>query len=330
MAQKTAQNTAQDTAQKTTEKMTAVAFEEPGGPEVLKVVERERPVPGPTEILVRVHAAGVNPVDWKTRSVGALFVPGDGVVGWDVSGVVEAVGLGVTIFRPGDEVYGMPGFPRMVGGYAQYVAAPARHFAPKPAGLDHVRAAALPLAALTAWQALVDTAALREGQRVLVHAAAGGVGHLAVQIAKAYGAYVIGTASAGKHEFVRGLGADEVIDYTAVDFASAVSDVDVVIDPIAGDYQERSLSVLRDGGTLITLPARETGELAAAAAARSIRSGFMLVEPDRRALLAVTELVETGRLKVHVDAVFPLADAAKAHELGESGRVTGKLVLTVD
>ncbi|MFG2843569.1 NADP-dependent oxidoreductase [Kitasatospora sp. NPDC048296] len=321
---------AQNTTQNTAQKMTAVAFEEPGGPEVLKVVERERPVPGPTEILVRVHAAGVNPVDWKTRSVGALFVPGDGVVGWDVSGVVEAVGLGVTIFRPGDEVYGMPGFPRMVGGYAQYVAAPARHFAPKPAGLDHVRAAALPLAALTAWQALVDTAALREGQRVLVHAAAGGVGHLAVQIAKAYGAYVIGTASAGKHEFVRGLGADEVIDYTAVDFASVVSDVDVVIDPIAGDYQERSLSVLRDGGTLITLPARETGELASAAAARSIRSGFMLVEPDRRALLAVTELVETGRLKVHVDAVFPLADAAKAHELGESGRVTGKLVLTVD
>ncbi|WP_329565555.1 NADP-dependent oxidoreductase [Kitasatospora sp. NBC_01266] len=312
------------------EKMTAVAFEEPGGPEVLRVVERERPVPGPTEILVRVHAAGVNPVDWKTRAAGVLLVPGEGIVGWDVSGVVEAVGLGVTLFRPGDEVYGMPGFPRMVGAYAQYVAAPARHFAPKPAGLDHVRAAALPLAALTAWQALVDTAALREGQRVLVHAAAGGVGHLAVQIAKAYGGYVIGTASAGKHEFVRGLGADEVIDYTAVDFASVVSDVDVVIDPIAGDYQERSLSVLRSGGTLITLPARETEAIASAAAARSIRSGFMLVEPDRRALLAITELVETGRLKVHIDAVFPLADAAKAHGLGETGRSTGKLVLTVD
>ncbi|MDH6125392.1 NADP-dependent oxidoreductase [Kitasatospora sp. GP82] len=256
--------------------------------------------------------------------------PGDGIVGWDVSGVVETAGLGVTLFRPGDEVYGMPGFPRMVGGYAQYVAAPARHFAPKPAGLDHVQAAALPLAALTAWQALVDMAALQEGQRVLVHAAAGGVGHLAVQVAKAYGAYVIGTASAGKHEFVRGLGADEVIDYTAADFASMVSDVDVVIDPIAGDYQERSLSVLRNGGTLITLPARETEALASAAAARSIRSGFMLVEPDRRALLAITELVETGKLKVHVDAVFPLADAAKAHELGETGRTTRKLVLTVD
>ncbi|WP_371480654.1 NADP-dependent oxidoreductase [Kitasatospora sp. NBC_00315] len=313
-----------------TEKMTAVAFAEPGGPEVLKVVERERPVPGPTEILVRVHAAGVNPLDWRTRAAGALLVPGDGIVGWDVSGVVEAVGLGVTLHRPGDEVYGMPGFPRMVGGYAQYVAAPARHFAPKPAGLDHVQAAALPLAALTAWQALMDMAALREGQRVLVHAAAGGVGHLAVQVAKAHGAYVIGTAGAGKHAFVRGLGADEVIDHTAVDFASVVSDVDVVIDSIAGDYQERSLSVLRDGGTLITLPVRETEALAAAAALRSIRSGFMLVEPDRRALLAITELVETGRLKVHVEAVFPLADAAKAHERGETGRTTGKLVLRVD
>ncbi|MFJ8627013.1 NADP-dependent oxidoreductase [Kitasatospora sp. NPDC093550] len=312
------------------EKMLAVAFEEPGGPEVLKVVERERPVPGPAEVLVRVHAAGVNPVDWKTRAVGALYLPGDGVVGWDVSGVVEDVGLGVTIFRPGDEVYGMPGFPRMVGGYAQYVAAPARHFAPKPAGLDHVRAAALPLAALTAWQALVDTADLRAGQRVLVHAAAGGVGHLAVQIAKAYGAYVIGTAGPAKHDFVRGLGADEMIDYTAVDFASAVSEVDVVIDAIAGDYQERSLAVLRDGGTLITLSARQSAALTAAATARSIRSGFMLVEPDRRALLAVTDLVETGRLDVHVDAVFPLAEAARAHELGETGRTTGKLVLTVD
>jgi NADPH:quinone reductase-like Zn-dependent oxidoreductase len=311
------------------EKMLAVAFDEPGGPEVLKLVERDRPVPGPTEILVRVHAAGVNPVDWKTRAVGTLYLPGDGIVGWDVSGVVEAVGLGVTLFQPGDEVYGMPGFPRMVGGYAQYVAAPARHFAPKPAGLDHVRAAALPLAALTAWQGLVDMAGLREGQRVLVHAAAGGVGHLAVQIAKAYGAYVIGTASAGKHEFVRELGADEVIDYRAVDFASVVSDVDVVIDPIAGDYQERSLSVLRDGGTLITLPARVTKSIAAAAAARSVRAAFHLVEPDRRALLAVTELVETGRLRVHVDEVFPLADAAKAHELGETGRTTGKLVLAV-
>ncbi|MFF0750536.1 NADP-dependent oxidoreductase [Streptomyces sp. NPDC004267] len=312
------------------EKMLAVAYDEPGGPEVLKLVERDRPVPGPTEILVRVHAAGVNPVDWKTRAAGTLYVPGDGVVGWDVSGVVEAVSRGVTLFRPGDEVYGMPGFPRMVGGYAQYVAAPARHFAPKPAGLDHVQAAALPLAALTAWQALVDRAGLRAGQRVLVHAAAGGVGHLAVQIAKTYGAYVIGTARAGKHGFVRGLGADEVIDYTAVDFASVVSGVDVVIDPIAGDYQERSLSVLRDGGTLITLSALETEALATAAAARSIRSGFMLVEPDRRALLAVTELVETGGLKVHVEATFPLAEAARAHELGETGRTTGKLVLTVD
>lgn len=151
-----------------------------------------------------------------------------------------------------------------------------------------------------------------------------------MQVAKAYGAYVIGTASVGKHEFVRELGADEVIDYTAVDFASVVSDVDVVIDPIVGDYQERSLSVLRNGGTLITLAARETEALATAAAARSIRSGFMLVEPDRQALLALTELVETGKLKVHVEAVFPLADAAKAHELGETGRTTGKLVLTVN
>nr|WP_104821261.1 NADP-dependent oxidoreductase [Kitasatospora sp. MMS16-BH015] len=309
--------------------MLAVAFAEPGGPEVLRLVERERPVPGPTEILVRVHAAGINPIDWKTRAGVVRLAPGGDVPGWDVSGVVAAVGLGVTLFRPGDEVYGMPGFPRLVGGYAEYVAAPARHFAPKPVGLDHVAAAALPLAGLTAWQALVDTAELQFGQRVLVHAAAGGVGHLAVQLAKARGAYVIGTARAEKHAFLRELGADEVIDYTAVDFAAMLSDVDVVIDSVGGNYQEGSLSVLRDGGTLITLPTVETSALAAAAAARGIRSGFLLVEPDRHGLLALTDLVESGRLRVHVDAVFPLAEAARAHTLGETGRTKGKLVLKV-
>ncbi|WP_441251133.1 NADP-dependent oxidoreductase [Kitasatospora sp. McL0602] len=309
--------------------MRAIGQDEFGGPEVLRPVELARPVPGPTEILVRVHAAGVNPVDWKTRLWGGLGSTPPFVLGYDVSGVVEAVGMGVRLFAPGDEVYGMPGFPRLPGGYAEYVAAPARQFAPKPAGLDHAEAAALPLAALTAWQALVDLAGLRPGQRVLVHAAAGGVGHLAVQIAKALGAYVIGTASAGKHDFVRGLGADEVVDYTAVDFETVVAEVDVVLDPVGGGYGERSLKVLRDGGTLVSLTHPDEDALAAVAAGRGIRAGFMLVEPDRRALLAVTELVETGRLRPTLAAVLPLEDAAKAHELGETGRTVGKLVLRV-
>lgn len=306
--------------------MRAVVVEQWGGPETLVEREVERPVPGLNEVLVRVHAAGVNPVDWKTRASGALIEWGTvPVVGWDVSGTVEAVGPGVGQFRPGDEVFGMPLFPRQAGAYAEFVVAPARHLAPKPAGLTHTEAAALPLAALTAWQALVDTADVRPGERVLVHAAAGGVGHLAVQIAKARGAYVIGTASAGKHDLVRELGADEVIDYRAVRFEDVVSEIDVVLDGIGGETAERSLKVLRPGGRLITLPGPDD----VPAAGDGVRAVWVLVEPDHLGLREIAALVERGELKPVVGATVPLAEAAKAHELGEQGGVTGKIVLTV-
>ncbi|MEU9699405.1 NADP-dependent oxidoreductase [Streptomyces sp. NPDC047981] len=315
-----------DTATEAPATMRAIAATAWGGPEVLAETRVARPEPGPTEILVRVHAAGINPADWKIRATGGFGPWGEPpILGFDVSGVVEAVGLGVTLYAPGDEVFGMPQFPQQAGGYAEYVAAPARHFARKPAGLSHVEAAALPLAGLTAWQALVETAGLRAGQRVLVHAAAGGVGHLAVQIAKARGAHVIGTASAAKHDFLRSLGVDEPIDYTTTDFATAVRDVDIVLDCYGGDYGTRSLPVLRDGGSLVTLPS----PLDAPAPERGIRTGFTLVEPDYAGLLALAELVEAGRLRPEVDTVLPLAEAAKAHALGESGRTRGKLVLTV-
>ncbi|MFG1686458.1 NADP-dependent oxidoreductase [Nonomuraea sp. NPDC049269] len=309
--------------------MRAISQDTLGGPEVLKTVELDRPTPGPTEVLVRVHAAGVNPADWKTRAGGGhLGVPF--VLGWDVSGVVEQVGLGTTIYQPGDEVFGMLRYPYGNGAYAEYVSAPARHFAPKPANLDHTQAAAIPLAALTAWQALVDTARLTEGQRVLVHAAAGGVGHFAVQIAKARGAYVIGTASAAKHDLLRDLGADELVDYRDEDFAEVVRDVDVVIDTIGGDYGPRSLRTLREGGTIVslTLSLLDAG-LHAQAAERGIRSAAMLVEPDHAAMKALAALAKAGKLRAELAAVLPLADAAKAHELGESGRTTGKIVLSV-
>ncbi|MFF7241783.1 zinc-binding dehydrogenase [Streptomyces collinus] len=306
--------------------MRAVIVEQWGGPETLIEKDVERPEPGFNEVLVRVHAAGVNPVDWKTRASGGLIdwgtVP---AVGWDVSGTVEAVGPGVSVYRPGDEVFGMPLFPRQAGAYAEYVVAPARHFAPKPSGLTHVETAALPLAALTAWQALVDTAGVRPGERVLVHAAAGGVGHLAVQIAKARGAYVIGTASAGKHDLVKELGADEVIDYRAVRFEDAVGDIDVVLDGLGGENAERSLKVLRAGGRLITLPGPDD----VPAAPEGIRAVWMLVEPDHLGLREIAALVERDALKPVVDTVLPLAEAAKAHEIGEQGRTTGKIVLTV-
>ncbi|GIJ73590.1 NADP-dependent oxidoreductase [Virgisporangium ochraceum] len=314
-----------------TDTMRAISPVTWGDPDVLTEITVPRPTPLPTEILVRVHAAGVNPTDWKARASGGFRLWGDPpILGFDVSGVVEAVGAGVTLFRPGDEVFGMPWFPRQAGAYAEYVTAPARHFARKPVTIDHVAAAALPLAALTAWQALVDTADVRPGQRVLVHAAAGGVGHLAVQIAKARGAYVLGTARAAKHGFLRGIGVDEPIDYTAVDFASAVGDIDVVVDAIGGEYGERSLRVLRPGGILVSLPSPAEDRWVGPAAALGVRAGFMLVEPDGAGLREIAALVERGELAVTVDAVLPLAEAAKAHELGETGRTTGKLVLAVE
>ncbi|HWO59800.1 MAG TPA: NADP-dependent oxidoreductase, partial [Umezawaea sp.] len=251
------------------------------------------------------------------------------ILGWDVSGVVEEVGFGVTTVKPGDEVYGMPWFPRAASAYAEYVTAPSRQFALKPATLSHVEAAALPLAVLTAWQALVDTAHVEAGQRVLVHAAAGGVGHLAVQIAKAKGAYVIGTASAAKHEFLRSIGADEVVDYRTTRFEDVVSDVDVVIDLVGGDNAIRSVATLKPGGLLVAVPSGLLDGVAEAADKAGVRSTPFLVEPDGTALAEIAALVDAGRIRVAIEAVLPLADAGKAHELGEAGRSTGKIVLSV-
>jgi NADPH:quinone reductase-like Zn-dependent oxidoreductase len=309
--------------------MLAITQDGFGGPEVLVPAKIDRPVPGPTEVLVRVHATSVNPVDWKTRAGGGVAMSTPAVVGWDVSGVVEEAGPGVTRFAAGDEVYGMPRFPHPARAYAEYVTAPSRHLARKPRTLDHEHAAALPLAGLTAWQALVDTADVQAGQRVLVHAAAGGVGHLAVQIAKARGAYVIGTASAGNHDFLRELGVDEPVDYRATDFAAAVRDVDVVLDAIGGEYTTRSIATLAAGGLLVSIRGGASDEALAAAAAAAVRVAALMVEPDHAGLEGLTALVEAGRLRVEVARVLPLPAAAEAHRLGEAGRTRGKIVLSV-
>lgn len=322
----TTENTSGGDATTTMRAMTQDAF---GGPEVLREAALPRPVPGPGEILVRVRAAGVNPTDWKNRAFGLWHPEPLPVLGWDVSGVVEQVGLGVTLFEPGDEVFGMLPYPHGAGAYAEYAKGPTRAFAPKPSNVDHVRAGALPLAALTAYQALVDTADVREGQRVLIHAAAGGVGHLAVQIAKARGAYVIGTASAGKHELLRELGADELIDYRTTDFVEAAGEVDVVLDTLAGDVRTRSVDLLGEGGILVSILPVGGEEDAERAAARGARLEKLLVEADQAGMRAIAALVEQGKLRAHVDATFPLAEAAKAHALGETDRTTGKIVLTV-
>jgi NADPH:quinone reductase-like Zn-dependent oxidoreductase len=312
--------------------MRAVTFRSFGGPEVLEIVQVPRPEPLPTEVLVEVRAAGVNAVDWKTRAgAGIPGVLGSPPfrIGWDVSGVVVATGLGVTRFAVGDEVYGMPWFPRPAGAYAEYVTAPARQFARKPPSLSHLEAGALPLAGLTAWQLVVDTVRLKSGQRILVHGAAGGVGHLAVQVAKALDATVFATARGDQSKFLRGLGVDQVIDYTTEPFDEMVSDLDAVLD-FPGVYAERSLRVLKPGGILVSVPPspalREISEQAARAGRRG--TGF-LVEPDQVGLEELAALVAEGHLQVRVSRVFELDAVAEAHRFGEQGGSNGKLVLRV-
>ncbi|OWA19143.1 NADPH:quinone reductase [Streptomyces sp. CS227] len=309
--------------------MRAIIQKSYGGPEVLHETRVPRPEPGPGEILVAVRAAGVNPTDWKHRAQAGFVDRLPLVLGWDVSGVVEAVGYGVALFAPGEEVFGMLPYPHGSGSHAEYVVGPARAFTRKPTVIDHLQAGALPLVSLTAYQALIDTAGIGPGQRVLIHAAAGGVGHAAVQIAKAHGAYVIGTASAPKHDLLRELGADEVVDYRTTDVAEAVDGVDMVLDPLGGETRARSVGLLRPGGTLVSLLSGGTAEEAARAAERGVRTATMLVEADHAGMNAVADLVAAGALRPHVEATFPLAEAADAHRLGETGRTTGKIVLEV-
>ncbi|WP_327399398.1 NADP-dependent oxidoreductase [Streptomyces sp. NBC_01288] len=301
-----------------------------GGPEVLEVAEVERPAPRANEILIKVRAAGLNPTDWKHRATGGFLGEPPFTLGWDVSGVVEAVGVGVARLAPGDEVFGMLSYPWGHGSHAEYVAAPARAFVHKPAGIDHVQAGALPLVSLTAWQALVENAEVQPGQRVLIHAAAGGVGHVAVQIAKARGAYVIGTASAAKHDFLRELGVDEAIDYRETDFSEAVKDVDVVLDMLGAETALKSLRVLRPGGIVVSIVPMGKPDFYEEAERLGVRAVRMLVDADRADMEAIAELVETGKLRATIAGTFPLADAAEAHALGATGRTAGKLVLAVD
>ncbi len=308
--------------------MRAIVQHSFGGPEVLEVAEVDRPQPLPTEILVRVKAASVNPVETIIRSgIFPMIGQPPFTMGWDVSGVVEEVVPGVSRFKVGDEVFGMPLFPRAASAYAEYVAGPARQFALKPKGIDHAQASGMALAGLTAWQALTDVIGVESGQRILIQGIAGGVGHLAAQIAKAKGLYVIGTASAAKHDFVKSLGADEVIDYRTVDFTEVVKDVDVVFETIGGEYGERSLRTLRRGGMLFTAVGRGDAELTAKCEAAGVRFDGISVEPDRVGLEALADLVDRGLLVPHVSHRLPLEDAAKAHELIGSGHTTGKIVL---
>lgn len=297
-----------------------------GGPEVLTVEHRPRPVPATGEVLVRVRAASVAPEDWQARSGSApQYGEPPFTLGTDISGVVEEIGAEVTGLRTGDEVFG-----RIDGGaHALHVTAPAGHFAVKPSTLDHVHAAAAPTATLTAWQALIDIARVGPGTRVLIHAASSAVGHAAVQLAKAEGAYVIGTARAEDHAFLHDLGADELVDDTVTDFTTAVHDVEVALDLVGGAHGPRTLGTLRPKGLLVCAVPGDLGLAPEDVEARGMRFAVVQAEPSAERLTKIGALLAGNRIRLHVDVALPFTEAAKAHELGEAGGVRGAVVLVM-
>jgi NADPH:quinone reductase-like Zn-dependent oxidoreductase len=303
------------------ETMKAIQIHAYGGPEVLQYEDVPQPQPKANEILVRVHAAGVNPVDWKIRE-GIVPATLPMIMGFDFSGVVESVGSGITKYRTGDALFGQ--VADRSGSYAEYALTMESYVAHKPEGLDDIRAAGLPAAGLVAWQALFDAAKLTPDQTVLIHGAAGGVGSFAVQFAKWKGARVIGTASGNHTLQVRQLGADEVIDYRKTKFEEVARDVDVVLDTIGGETQERSWNVLKRGGVLVSLVQPPPAEKAAAHGVR----GFIVYQKGNGDQLAtVADLVVKGKVKVNVESVLPLHEARKAQELSKTGHSGGKIVL---
>jgi len=302
--------------------MKAVRIHAFGGPDVLSFEDAPTPTPKAGEILVRVRAAGVNPVDWKIREGHLGKIPLPSTMGVDFSGQVEMLGPGTRALQEGDDIFGQVADES--GSYAEYAIAMESQVARKPSGLDHLKAAALPVAGLTPWQALFDVAGLKAGQTILIHAAAGGVGSFAVQFAKWKGARVIGTASAGGVAYVRGLGADQVIDYKAKPFEQEVRDVDVVLDTIGGETQERSWQVLKRGGILVSLvqpPSPQQAE------ARGVRAVMHRQQPRGDQLAEIAALVTSGKVKVNVEKTFPLSEARQAQELSQDGHAHGKIVL---
>jgi NADPH:quinone reductase-like Zn-dependent oxidoreductase len=308
--------------------MKAVVVHEYGGPEVLKLEDIPRPEPGENEILVRVIAAGVNPVDGLIRSgkfaqffnTKLPLIPG-----YDIAGVVEKTGAKITRFKAGDAVYAYIGL-KEGGGYAEYAIATEKEVAAKPKSIGYVEAAAIPVVALTAWQALIDTAKLSAGQTVLIHGGSGGVGSFAIQIAKSRGAKVIATASTPNQDFLKQLGADVAIDYTKTKFENAAKDVDVVLDSVGKDTLARSYRVLKKGGFIVSLVARpDQAELTK----RQIRGAPLDVEPNSEELAEIGRLIDEQKIKVVVSQTFPLNEAAKAQQQADTGHTRGKIVLKV-
>jgi NADPH:quinone reductase-like Zn-dependent oxidoreductase len=306
--------------------MKCVRINQWGQVEAAVIEEIDCPEPEPGEVLVQVKAVAVNPVDWKIRE-GYFheFISLPITLGSDVAGDIVALGEGVEGFEIGTPIYGMKGF--RCGSFAEFTTIRPSEMARKPTTLSYEEAAAVPLAALTAWQALIGEANIQPGQRVLIHAAAGGVGHFAVQFAKLKGAYVIGTASARNEDFVRGLGADEFVNYEAALFETVVKDVDVVFDTVGFDTSARSIQVMKPGGLLIGIVTPVPVELAAE---HQVQAKFFSAEANSEQLTEIANLIDAGKVKPHVSQVLKLDQAREALQQSQSGHVKGKLIMTVD
>ena len=313
--------------------MKAIVLEKAGGVENLLLKDVDQPTPNVDEVLVAVKSISINPVDFKVRAVDEVLTMICGedrpaILGWDIAGTVSAVGENVTEFKRGDRVFGMVNFPGRGNAYAEMVAAPADHLAKMPDNVSFEEAAATTLAALTALQVLRGR--VQKGDRVLIHAGAGGVGHFAIQIAKQIGAYVLATASAKNRDFVLAQGADEHIDYREKPFQEVVSNIDFVLDGMGGDVLANSLKVVKDGGRIISLPTGEfPNEVIAEAQRRNLEVAFILVHSNGDDMTALNRMLGDATLKAHVSKTFALADMGKAHTEMESGRTVGKIVVTV-
>ncbi len=315
--------------------MRAITIDAPGPATRLQQADLPVPEAGDQEVLIAVKAISINPVDVKARAnEGTLnWLMADerpAILGWDISGVVVDTGKSVTAFRPGDEVFGMINFPGKGRAYADYVVAHTDHLALKPASVTHEAAAAATLAALTAWQVLTRDMQVQQGKKVLIHAAAGGVGHYAVALAKHLGAYVTGTSSAANRDFVLSLGADAHLDYTATPFETVAAEADFIFDTMAGDTLKRSVEAARPGTTIITIPSSAIPEaLKTQAVAKGVKLDFLMVTSNGQDMQTLAGLREQGILQSHVSQTFDFAAMTKAHEAVETGRTRGKVVVTL-
>jgi NADPH:quinone reductase-like Zn-dependent oxidoreductase len=315
--------------------MKAVRIHKFGSPDVMQIEEVQRPAPAPDEILVKIYASGINPMDWRIRKGGEvadrLNIKLPLTPGWDAAGVVEEVGRDVTGFKKGDEVYGVPNFPGD-GSYAEYTSAKASHFAIKPKSIGFNEASAIAIAGVTAWQGIFECGQLQRRQRILIHGAAGGVGNYALQLAKWKGAYVIGTASANNHEFLKQLGANEVIDYKNQNFEDLLHDIDLIFDAagINIDTQIKSIQVLKENGILVSTQAVPlSDEVTKALKEKNAKGITYYGELRQEWLTEIARLIDEGSIQVIVSKVYPLEKVADAHRESEAGHVRGKLVLEI-